>query len=256
MVLGFVGAGELTAAIVTGLDGSLPAVLSPRSREIGAALAARYPDVRVCASNQEVLDQADTVVLAVRPPVLRDLVDELTFRPEHVVISAVAGVRTDQLREWVAPASRVVRSIPLPQAVQRQSLTAMYPEDAVARELFERVGGVLVPRDEPSLEAFSAATSTFAAHLDYLATIAGWMASQGVEAEAASAYVTHVFAQIGKSLAGGGSLDELTTRHMTPGGINEQLLTALRRDGMPEMVRQGLDAVLARLRGSAAGLGD
>ncbi|GAB3393371.1 hypothetical protein GCM10027360_85530 [Amycolatopsis echigonensis] len=146
----------------------------------------------------------------------------------------------------------------MPQAAQRQSLTAMYPEDDVARDLFERVGGVVVPRDEPSLEAFSAATSTFAAHLDYLATIAGWMVAQGVEDEVASAYVAHVFGQVGKSLADGGSLAELTARHMTPGGINEQLLTGLRRDGMPEMVRQGLDAVLARLRGSAgaAGSGD
>ncbi|GAA1019222.1 MULTISPECIES: NAD(P)-binding domain-containing protein [Amycolatopsis] len=255
-MLGFVGAGELTAAIVTGLDGSLPVALSPRSREISAALAARYPDVRVCASNQEVLDQADTVVLAVRPPVLREVVAELTFMPEHVVISAVAGVRVEQLRDLVAPASRVVRSIPLPQAAQRQSLTAMYPEDGVARELFERVGGVVVPRDEPGLEAFSAATSTFAAHLDYLATIAGWMSAQGVEAEVASAYVTHIFAQVGKSLAGGGPLAELTARHMTPGGINEQLLTHLRDERVPETVRQGLDAVLARLRGSAAGAGD
>ncbi|MYW89854.1 NAD(P)-binding domain-containing protein [Amycolatopsis rubida] len=255
-MLGFVGAGELTAAIVTGLDGSLPVVLSPRSREISAGLAARYPDVRVCSSNQEVLDQAGTVVLAVRPPVLREVVDELTFRPEHVVLSAVAGVRVDQLREWVAPASRVVRSIPLPQAARRQSLTAMYPEDAVARELFERVGRVVVPRDEPSLEAFSAATSTFAAHLDYLATIVGWMVAQGVEAEVASAYVTHVFAQVGKSLAEGGPLAELTSRHLTPGGINEQLLTHLRAEGMPETVRQGLDAVLARLRGAVAGSGD
>ena len=254
-MLGFVGTGELTAAIVAGLDGSVPVVVSPRSKEISAELAARYPDVRVAGSNQDVLDAADTVVLAVRPPVLREVVDELTFRPEHVVVSAVAGVRVEQVREWVAPASRVVRSIPLPQAAQRQSLTAMYPEDSVARELFERVGGVVVPRDEPSLEAFSAATSTFATHLDYLATIAGWMTAQGVEAEAASAYVTHVFAQVGKSLAGGGSLEELTTRHMTPGGINEQLLTELRRDGMPDLVRQGLDSVLARLRG-AAGSGD
>ncbi|WP_116200371.1 pyrroline-5-carboxylate reductase dimerization domain-containing protein [Amycolatopsis circi] len=82
------------------------------------------------------------------------------------------------------------------------------------------------------------------------------MVAQGVEADAASAYVTHVFAQVGKSLAGSGPLEELTARHMTPGGINGQLLTDLRRDRMPEMVRQGLDAVLTRLRGSAARSGD
>jgi len=248
-MLGFIGTGELTAAIVTGLDGRVPAVVSPRSRAIGAELAARFPAVTVAGSNQEVLDRADVVVLAVRPPVLRELAAELAFRPEQVIVSAVAGVPLGQLRELVAPAARVVRSIPLPQAAQRQSLTVLYPEDAAARELFELVGRVLVPRDEPGLEVFSASTATFAAHLDYLATIAGWMAAQGVDAEAASAYVRHVFAEVGISLSGGGSLDELTTRHMTPGGINEQLMTDLRRDGVPNLVRAALDAVLARLRG-------
>jgi pyrroline-5-carboxylate reductase len=35
---------------------------------------------------------------------------------------------------------------------------------------------------------------------------------------------------------------------MTPGGINEQLMMDLRADGVPGMVRNALDRVLARLR--------
>ncbi|WP_051124835.1 hypothetical protein [Amycolatopsis benzoatilytica] len=78
----------------------------------------------------------------------------------------------------------------------------LYPDDPAARELFERIGRAPVPRDEPALEVLSASTATFAAHLDYLATIAGWMVTHGVAAEAASEYVTHVFAKVGKSLSG------------------------------------------------------
>ncbi|GAA3555749.1 pyrroline-5-carboxylate reductase [Amycolatopsis ultiminotia] len=247
---GFVGTGEITAAIVTGLDGADPVYLSPRGREIGQALAERFPNVQVCGSNQEVLDRAETVVLAVRPQVVRAVLEELTFGPQHVVISAVAAVRLDRLREWAAPATRVVRSIPLPQAERRQSRTVAYPDDAAARRLFEPLGGLVVPDDEAGLEAFSAATATFAAHLDYLATIAGWMGEHGVDPDAASAYLTHVFGQLGQSLsAGSGALAELTARHTTPGGINEQLMTDLRRDGVPDTVRRALDAVLDRVRG-------
>jgi pyrroline-5-carboxylate reductase len=252
-VYGFVGAGEITAAIVEGLHAGVadpPTVLlSPRGRRVGRELAGRFPNVRVCESNQDVLDNATSIVLAVRPQVARAVVAELSFRPVHVVMSAIAGVRLDQLRDWAAPAGHLVRVIPLPQAARGQSLTVMYPDDAVARELFARVGGVLVPGDESALEAFSAATATFAAHLDYLTTIAGWLADQGVEPGAATAYTTHIFGQLGQSLLQRtGSLDALTGRHMTPGGTNEQLLNDLRRDGVPDMVRRALDRVLARLR--------
>ncbi len=215
MRYGFVGAGELTAAVVEGLSAEVadpPAIfLSPRGRDIGRALASRFPNVRVCDSNQDVLEW---------------------------------------LRERVAPAGEIVRSIPLPAAARRQSLTAMYPDNAVARELFDRVGGVLVPGDEAALDVFQTATATFAAHLDYLGTIATWLAEQGVDRTAATEYITHIFGQLGQTLLHStDSLAALTDKHMTPGGINEQLMTDLRADGVPGMVRHALDRVLSRLRG-------
>jgi pyrroline-5-carboxylate reductase len=71
-----------------------------------------------------------------------------------------------------------------------------------------------------------------------------------VDHDVATAYVTHIFGRLGRALAEQtASLDTLTDKHMTPGGINEQPMTDLRRDGVPDMVRLALDRVLARLRG-------
>lgn len=250
---GFVGAGALTAAIVEGLGDGVaepPAVfLSPRNRAVGLELAGRFPNVRVCDSNQEVLDRAAVVVLAVRPQVGAEVVGGLVFRPDHVVVSALAGVSLARLKEWIAPATEVVRTIPLPAAARRQSLTVLYPDQPVARQLLERVGGVVVPGEESTLEAFSAATATFAAHLDYLATVADWLAAQGVKEEDATGYIAHIFGQLGQSLGRATSLTALTEEHMTPGGLNEQVLGDLRGEGMPDMVRRALDRVLGRLRG-------
>jgi pyrroline-5-carboxylate reductase len=250
---GFVGAGEIAAAIVEGLSTDVadpPQVfLSPRGRRVGQELARRFPNVKVCGSNQDVLDNATPVVLAVRPQIARAVLEELSFRRQHVVMSAMAGVPLERLRDWAAPAGHIVRLIPLPSAARGQSITVMYPENAVARELFGRVGGLLVPGEEETLDAFSAATATFAAHLDYLTTIARWLADQGVDHDAAAAYITHIFGQLGHSLLQRtGSLTALTDKHMTPGGTNEQLMTDLRRDGVPDLVRRALDRILARLR--------
>ncbi|MGY0237061.1 NAD(P)-binding domain-containing protein [Longispora urticae] len=253
-VFGFVGAGALTAAVVEGLSAHVadpPTVLlSPRGRQIGLDLAARFPNVRVCASNQDVVRDATTIVLAVRPQLADEVLAELPFRPGQAVLSAMAGVPLARLRALCAPADRVARVIPLPAAARARSLTVLYPEHPAGRDLFGRVGGVLVPGEERTLDAFSAATATFAAHLDYLATIAGWLADQGVEPEVATAYTTHIFGQLGQALSEHtGPLDPLTEEYMTPGGINEQLMADLRRAEVPGVVRRALDRVLARLRG-------
>lgn len=252
MPYGFIGAGEITAAIVEGLSAEVPdppaVFLSPRGREVAQGLAARYPNVQVCDSNQDVLDRATHVVLAVRVPIARAVLEELEFEPRHVLVSAVAGVSLADLREWAAPVERVVRSIPLPPAAHRQSRTVMYPDDDVARELYERVGDVLVSPDEDVMASFQVATATFAAHLDYLATIADWLADHGVDHAAATGYVSHIFGQVGQSLLN--HPDELTAlrdRHTTPGGLNEQVLTALRDAGLPAATRQALEAVHTRV---------
>ncbi|MFE5569232.1 NAD(P)-binding domain-containing protein [Amycolatopsis japonica] len=253
MDYGFIGAGEITAAIVEGLSKDVtdpPRIfLSPRSRSVGQELSARFANVDVRDSNQAVVDSASTIILAVRPPIAEEVLRDLTFRPEHVLISALAGVPLDRLRDWAAPAREVVRSIPLPPAVRRQSLTAMYPDNPEARTLFESIGGSVVPTAEKDLDIFSGATATFAAHLDYLGTIAAWMTDQGIDDTTATAFTSHIFGQLGQSLAEqNGSLETLTGKHMTPGGLNEQFLTDLRTNGVPDTVREALDGILTRLR--------
>ncbi|MFL1378624.1 NAD(P)-binding domain-containing protein [Nocardiopsis protaetiae] len=250
---GFIGTGEITAALVTGLctgTGTPPEILlSPRNRDVARGLAERFASVRVCADNQEVLDAVTVVVIAVLPPVAVDVLEELSLRPDHVVVSAVAGLPLHRLAGPAAPARTVVRSIPLPQAAHHGSLTALYPDDADARALFSRVGEVVVPDDEDALEAFSAVTATFAAQLDQLSTIAGWLAGRGVAAGVADAFVARIFAEMGRSLVDSGEpIAALAEAHTTPNGNNERFRAELREAGVPDEVRRALDVILERLR--------
>ncbi|RJQ79471.1 pyrroline-5-carboxylate reductase [Pseudonocardiaceae bacterium YIM PH 21723] len=252
MSFGFIGAGEIAAAIVEGLSEGAAAppeiFLSPRGRS--RELADRFPNVTLCESNQQVVDRTAAVVLAVRTTQGEEVLSELSFTPEHVLISALAGVPDTDLLRWAAPVEQVVRVIPLPQAARRQSLTVTYPDHPVTRELFEPVGGVLVPQSDAELAVFGAATTTFAAHLDYLATISEWMAAQGVDSRVATDYVRHIFAAVGAWSADSSlPFTELARGHATPGGNNERVLAELREQQVPEMVRTALDRILTRLRG-------
>jgi pyrroline-5-carboxylate reductase len=140
MQLGFIGTGEITLSIVTGLSSSGVAPhsiwLSPRNSAVAHGLANRFHGISVASCNQEVLDHSATIVIAVRPSAARDVLSELAFRPDHRVISLVSALSLRSLSELVAPAVRIARAVPLPSAAKQLSPTAIYPPDPMAFELF------------------------------------------------------------------------------------------------------------------------
>jgi pyrroline-5-carboxylate reductase len=144
MQLGFIGTGEIASSIVTGL--SSPGVtahsiwLSPRNSAIANGLANRFRGISVASCNQEVLDHADTIVIAVRPSAARDVLAELRFRPDHRVISLVSALSLRSLSELVVPAVRIARAVSLPSTARRRSaveIVAALPTVARASERCE-----------------------------------------------------------------------------------------------------------------------
>jgi pyrroline-5-carboxylate reductase len=247
---GFIGVGEIAEAIVTGLcsAGAPSVLLSPRSRARSAALAARHPSVAVAEDNQAVLDGCAVAVLAIRPQD-RGLLGELRFRAGQPVISLLAGVGHAELERLAAPATEIARAIPMPPVARRAGVTPVHPRTAAARELFAPLGEVIEVDDEATFDAMAAVTGTMAAHVEYVATIAGWLARQGVPAEKASAYVAALFAGMAGTLGEGASDDlrALARANATPGGINEEFAARLAEAGTFAAVERSLDALLARL---------
>src|SRR5258708_38288650 len=118
MQLGFIGTGEITSAIVTGLSSSGIIAhsiwLSPRNSAIANGLANCFQGISVASCNQEVLDHSDTIVIAGRPSAAPDVRSELRFRSNHQVISLVSALSLRSLSELALPAVRIARPVPLP----------------------------------------------------------------------------------------------------------------------------------------------
>ena len=253
MQLGFIGTGEITSSIVTGLSSSGVTAhsiwLSPRNSAIAKGLANRFRGISVASCNQEVLDHSDAIVIAVRPSAARDVLSELRFRSDHGVISLVSGLSLQSLSELVAPAVRIARAVPLPSASLRLSPTAIYPPDPVALELFAAVGTVFPAERENEFDAICATTATIASYFAWNETIASWLEQQGVPALQARDYIARLFLGVttGAVEASGRSFQSLTATHATAGGINEQFLKHLVEHGLLTRVSEALDAVLHRI---------
>lgn len=245
------GVGAIGAAIVTGLcenvDDAPEVLLSPRNAEIAAGLAQRFATVDVAADNQAVVDGAGVVIVCVRPQVAHDVLAELRFPADRVVISAMAGVPVTTLKQLVAPATDVARVIPLPSVARREGITPVHPPNAAATALFDRLGETVELSDVKAFEAFSASTATIAAHFAYLNAVAAWLELQGISAPAATRYVASIFAGLAEATRSGERFEQLAREHATAGGINEQFLNELEQGGMFDGVSLGLHHVLDRL---------
>ncbi len=177
------------------------------------------------------------------------LLGELTWREDHVVISAVAGLGMPRLLELVAPATRTCRSVPMPPVADRAGLTAVHPPLEEARTLFDRLGGTLEVEDVVAYEALSATSATLAGFFEYLSTQSEWLEQQGIPAAQARRYVAATYAGALGSLTGEDAPDfaELAGEYATPGGVNEQVAKELREAGAFETLRAALDTALGRL---------
>ena len=253
MRIGFIGAGTITSAIVSGLNASdstaFTFLLSPRNAGVGAALASAFDNVTVAASNQAVLDGCDIIVLAVRPQVAVDVIESLRFRPEHHVISLMALISVERVRVLVAPATRVVRAIPLPMVAMRAGVTVIYPEDSTARAIFNQVGSTIALDSPEHFNAFSTATATMAPYFAFAGEVTEWLTRQGVAPGTARSYIGGVFHGLATVAEDQPAepFSILAEKFATAGGINEQVMAHLTRVGALKAVSEALDGVLHRM---------
>ena len=258
MRLGFIGTGTITTAMVTGLCTAAETpehiLVSPRNAERAAGLAEAFTQVAVAKDNQEVIDGSDWVFLAVLPKMAQEVLSPLRFRSGQRIVSLIATLSAAELADLVAPASAIVRVVPLPPVARHLGPIAICPPDPEVAELLDRIGSAVEVEDERQLYALWSVTALMAPYFALLAKTTDWLAAQGVEAAAGSRYAGAMFH--GLSLfgaeAGAEGFDPLTEEHQTPGGLNEQALRELAAAGWYDAVGAVLDNILARLEGRAA----
>jgi pyrroline-5-carboxylate reductase len=163
-VLGFLGGGNMAAALVKGLivSGTTPPE-SIWASDVKADRRAYLHDthkIRVTADNHELVKACDVLVLSVKPQVVDKVLDGIrpAVRPDQLVVSVAAGVPIAAL-EARLPGARVIRSMPNTPATALAGATAIAAgtratddDMQTATALFAAVGRV-VALDETLLDA-------------------------------------------------------------------------------------------------------
>jgi len=253
--IGVVGVGTIASAMVRGLcslDGPLPLpkfILSPRGTAKSAALAAKFPDsVRVAKSNQEVVDAAECIIIAVLPKQAEEVLSSLTFRQGQQVLSLIATVNLGRLQELVAPAAECAIGVPLPAVAKRQGASLLLPARPFAQNIFDILGSCVAVNEEAQFRRLQCVTALMGDFYKRQQTTQEWLVSHRVPQAEAAAWVGACMATmaVDSSRPGPGTFADLVAEQ-TPGGLNEMVWKGQEADGNYEAVKHSLDSVHHRL---------
>jgi pyrroline-5-carboxylate reductase len=255
LIYGFIGTGTITAAMIEGMMTSsldvTKVLVSPRNAEIAAGLAVRFSKVEVAASNQAVVDEAEVLVLAVRPQVAEEVLTALHIPARRKLISVIAAIDHSRLGSWTGYSEAdIVRAIPLPFVAHRQGVTAIFPGDGVASELFSAMGEAVECKDQNEFDLLAVASSTMGAYYGLMERVGGWLAEQGMDDQTARRYLTPLYASLSKVAAThpDASYSKLRQEFSTKGGLNEQVFRDFEENGGSSAFLKALDGVLERVR--------
>lgn len=252
--LGFVGTGAITAAIVRGLKGShlrdWPITLSPRNAEISANLASSFSGVRTVRNNQAVIDGSEIVFLAVRPQDAPEIIPYLRFRADQCIISLVAALTVDKIREWTGIGD-ITRAIPLPFVEQRTGVTPITPPNPFAAEIFGALGDCIQVTDINEFDGYATAGALMATYFGILEAARNQLVAEGMRSDDTELYLRNLFGNLGDVLRRQPApLNELRASHSTRGGLNELACDTFMSKGGGAALAQGISAVIDRIRSS------
>lgn len=223
--IGILGVGVIGTALAHGFATAQPAyplLLSSLDKKNMINLAARFPHrVRLANHNQQLLDEADWLILALPPAQGEAILQPLRFRPEHKVINLLADKSLEQITSWIGSTSLLAHMVPLPFVAQHIGPIVIYPHSEELIGLISPLGQVIVvnsPHEVHVLQAITALMAPFDTLMDH---IVQWADQNGVDEMSAKAYTAAFLGAICQQVAQApaGRLHELSNE-MTPGGLN------------------------------------
>lgn len=252
--IGFIGTGGIASAMARGFCNASEFAgkiyLSVhRNRTRAEQLKAAFPErIFISESGQEVLDKADVVVPAVLPHVLEEVTKPLVFRKSHKIIHIAGGMRLEQASSFYAPATDMVRAVPLPFAARNFGPVLVYGEDPVCRKLLSLIGVVISVKKEEDLAVLGTITGIMVPFYALLAQYIEWGEERGLDRRTSMDYCCYMCEALSEFMRTecGGDTEKFLVENSTPGGVNELALKLLREKNVYKPWSDVLDILYDR----------
>lgn len=260
MQIGFIGGGNMAAALIGGLlaRGTPPAsirVVEPAAAQ-RESLRSRFDVATFESATREALAGSDLVVVAVKPQQLREAVAALApLVRDALVVSVAAGIRAHDLSRWLGGHRRIVRAMPNTPALIGQGVTglaALPGTSAADRVTAERalgaVGQTIWVDDESLLDAVTAVSGSGPAYVFlFMEAMQDAAIALGLDAGQARELTLHTVAGAAQlALRAEEPPATLRERVTSKGGTTAAALAVMESGGLRTLVAQALAAAHRR----------
>ncbi len=260
--IGVIGGGNMAEAILRG--GIKAGVLHGRNVLVSEPRAERRSqlqcllDVRTTDDNPAAVQQADVVLLAVKPQVVDQVMAEIAgaLRPEQLLVSVAAGITISRLARHCPAAMPIIRTMPNTPMLVGRGMIGIATSESVSREQLELVLRVFEPvaecleLPEDKLDAVTAVSGSGPAYFFLLVealTSAG--VAVGLSPEESRRLAAGTFAGAARLLEESDvEAAELRRRVTSPGGTTAAALEAFAAGGFSDLVQRAVQAAADRSR--------
>lgn len=257
MKVAIIGAGNMGGAIARGMaQGSLirPVDITVSNPSEGKLRAIKEfnPQIKTTCNNQEAINEADLIILAVKPWFIKGVIEGLTLQTEKQIIASVAaGIPFAEYEQWIGEKATIFRIIPNTAISQMQSMTllashnASKEQEALLANIFNEMG-VAMLIDEKQMGAATALTSCGIAYvLKYIQAAMQAGVEMGI-------YPKDAARMVAQSVKGAAELILTNESHpsveidkvTTPGGLTIKGINELEHGGFTSAIINAMKASL------------
>lgn len=255
----FIGAGNMAASLIGGLCAQGVEAGQIRASDPGIAQLEMLQNsyaIRTFTDNSLAVKDADIIVLAVKPQMMRQVCEQLAphLTEQQLLISVAAGINCASLSSW-SGVNTIIRCMPNTPALIQQGVSGLYATEHVhaqqreqAERLLSAVGLVVWLDKEELIDAVTAVSGSGPAYFFLLIeamTLAG--VKLGLPADTAAQLAKYT-AQGASTMACQSALDatQLRLQVTSPNGTTEAAICAFQKGGFSELVDTAVRSAASR----------
>ena len=254
MKLGFVGTGNISSDVITAICKSkIPfkkITISPRNKNKAKALKKKFRSkIVVAKNNQEVINNSDWVFLGILPEIGEKILPDLKFKSNQTVISFISTIKYNKLKKIIHKKTTIIRAIPMPPISLGKGPVALYPSNKKVKNFFDNIGTSIEIKNEKLSNNFWAISGTMASFYELLKVLSDWLVKKGLKRSQAQKYVTSLYSALAElaEVHSSKNLKKFVLDSQTPGGLNWQGVSELRKSGYFRSLEKSVNNILKRL---------
>lgn len=260
VTIGFIGAGNMASSLAGGLlaKGTNAKQIWMSDPSDAAKKAAKESlRVKVADSNEDLVNQCDVIVLAVKPQAMKTVTEplaELAQKKNTLFISIAAGITIASMEEWLGEIP-IVRCMPNTPALVQTGATGLFANDRVsdeqkelAKSILSSVGMALWVNSEGTLDTVTAVSGSGPA---YFFLVMEAMIEAGkelglTEDEATQLTLQTALGSAQMAITSDDSAATLRKKVTSPGGTTEQALLTFEEGDLRGLFKSALTAAKVR----------